>query len=228
MILSCKNVSKSFMTKKALTDVSINLEQGMIYGLLGENGSGKTTWMKIIAGLTKPTSGEIRFEGHQWVYEDKAQIAYMCTEPFFYSFLDIDGVGQYYKDFFEDFDEKKYYEMIRRMGLEGKLRVKDLSTGMMAKLKIAATLSRKAALYLLDEPFNGIDYKAKEEVLDMILDTAGENNTFVISTHMIDEIESFIDEAIFVKDGEVLRQVSVEEERMESGKSVADIYMEIM
>lgn len=216
------------MTKKALTDVSIRLEQGRIYGLLGENGSGKTTWMKIIAGLTKPTSGEIRFEGHRWFYGDKAQIAYMCTEPFFYSFLDIDGVGRYYKDFFEDFDEKKYYEMIRRMGLEGKLRVKDLSTGMTAKLKVAATLSRKAALYLLDEPFNGIDYKAKEEVLDMILDTAGEQNTFVISTHMIDEIESFIDEAIFVKDGEVIRQVSVEEERMESGKSVADIYMDIM
>lgn len=114
------------------------------------------------------------------------------------------------------------------MSLEGKMKVKELSTGMTAKLKVIATLSRKAELYLLDEPFNGIDYKAKEEILGMILESANEKNTFVISTHMIDEIESFIDEAIFIKDGEVVRRMSVEEERMQSGKSVADIYLEIM
>ena len=91
------------------------------------------------------------------------------------------------------------------MSLEGKMKVKELSTGMTAKLKVIATLSRKAELYLLDEPFNGIDYKAKEEILGMILESANEKNTFVISTHMIDEIESFIDEAIFIKDGEVVR-----------------------
>ena len=117
----------------------------------------------------------------------------MSTEPFFYSFLDVNGVGQYYKDFFPDFDEKKFHEMVRRMSLEGKMKVKELSTGMTAKLKVIATLSRKAELYLLDEPFNGIDYKAKEEILGMILESANEKNTFVISTHMIDEIESFID-----------------------------------
>ena len=213
MILECRDLSKSFYTKKALNEVSLKLEGGKIYGLLGENGSGKTTWMKIISGLTKPTSGEILFKEHPWFYGDKAEIAYMSTEPFFYSFLDVNGVGQYYKDFFPDFDEMK---------------VKELSTGMTAKLKVIATLSRKAELYLLDEPFNGIDYKAKEEILGMILESANEKNTFVISTHMIDEIESFIDEAIFIKDGEVVRRMSVEEERMQSGKSVADIYLEIM
>lgn len=228
MILECRDLSKSFYTKKALNEVSLKLEGGKIYGLLGENGSGKTTWMKIISGLTKPTSGEILFKEHPWFYGDKVEIAYMSTEPFFYSFLDVNGVGQYYKDFFPDFDEKKFHEMVRRMSLEGKMKVKELSTGMTAKLKVIATLSRKAELYLLDEPFNGIDYKAKEEILGMILESANEKNTFVISTHMIDEIESFIDEAIFIKDGEVVRRMSVEEERMQSGKSVADIYLEIM
>ena len=217
MILECRDLSKSFYTKKALNEVSLKLEGGKIYGLLGENGSGKTTWMKIISGLTKPTSGEILFKEHPWFYGDKAEIAYMSTEPFFYSFLDVNGVGQYYKDFFPDFDEKKFHEMVRRMSLEGKMKVKELSTGMTAKLKVIATLSRKAELYLLDEPFNGIDYKAKEEILGMILESANEKNTFVISTHMIDEIESFIDEAIFIKDGEVVRRMSVEEERMQSG-----------
>lgn len=189
MILECRDLSKSFYTKKALNEVSLKLEGGKIYGLLGENGSGKTTWMKIISGLTKPTSGEILFKEHPWFYGDKAEIAYVSTEPFFYSFLDVNGVGQYYKDFFPDFDEKKFHEMVRRMSLEGKMKVKELSTGMTAKLKVIATLSRKAELYLLDEPFNGIDYKAKEEILGMILESANEKNTFVISTHMIDEIE---------------------------------------
>ena len=194
MILECRDLSKSFYTKKALNEVSLKLEGGKIYGLLGENGSGKTTWMKIISGLTKPTSGEILFKEHPWFYGDKAEIAYMSTEPFFYSFLDVNGVGQYYKDFFPDFDEKKFHEMVRRMSLEGKMKVKELSTGMTAKLKVIAT-------------FNGIDYKAKEEILGMILESANEKNTFVISTHMIDEIESFIDEAIFIKDGEVYHQI---------------------
>ena len=184
MILECRDLSKSFYTKKALNEVSLKLEGGKIYGLLGENGSGKTTWMKIISGLTKPTSGEILFKEHPWFYGDKAEIAYMSTEPFFYSFLDVNGVGQYYKDFFPDFDEKKFHEMVRRMSLEGKMKVKELSTGMTAKLKVIATLSRKAELYLLDEPFNGIDYKAKEEILGMILESANEKNTFVISTQM--------------------------------------------
>lgn len=115
MILECRDLSKSFYTKKALNEVSLKLEGGKIYGLLGENGSGKTTWMKIISGLTKPTSGEILFKEHPWFYGDKAEIAYMSTEPFFYSFLDVNGVGQYYKDFFPDFDEKKFHEMVRRM-----------------------------------------------------------------------------------------------------------------
>ena len=110
MILECRDLSKSFYTKKALNEVSLKLEGGKIYGLLGENGSGKTTWMKIISGLTKPTSGEVLFKEHPWFYGDKAEIAYMSTEPFFYSFLDVNGVGQYYKDFFPDFDEKKFHD----------------------------------------------------------------------------------------------------------------------
>ena len=226
--IELKNITKRFGKVTANDKVCLSVKRGEILSVLGENGSGKTTWMKIISGLTKPTSGEILFKEHPWFYGDKAEIAYMSTEPFFYSFLDVNGVGQYYKDFFPDFDEKKFHEMVRRMSLEGKMKVKELSTGMTAKLKVIATLSRKAELYLLDEPFNGIDYKAKEEILGMILESANEKNTFVISTHMIDEIESFIDEAIFIKDGEVVRRMSVEEERMQSGKSVADIYLEIM
>lgn len=227
-MLKCMNLTKTYINKRAVSDVSIELESGRIYGLLGENGSGKTTWMKMIAGLTKPTRGQIIFNEHPWTYKDKAEIAYMSTEPFFYDFMNVDMVAAYYNDFFMDFDMKRYYELIKRNSMEGKMKVKELSTGMSAKLKVIATLSRSAKLYLLDEPLNGIDYKAREDIVDIVLSACTDDSTIVISTHLIDEIESFVDEAVFMKDGKILRQVNVEEERMETGKSIADVYMEIM
>ena len=148
MILECRNLNKSFVNKKAVIDFNIKLQKGKIYGLLGENGSGKTTWMKIIAGLSKPTSGDIIFKGHTWNYHDKGEIAYMSTEPFFYDFMTVESVGQYYEDFFEDFDREKYRKLLNRVGLDENLKVKNLSSGMNAKLKIVATLSRNASLYL--------------------------------------------------------------------------------
>lgn len=228
MILECRNLSKTFLNKKAVVNFNVALQEGKIYGLLGENGSGKTTWMKMIAGLTKPTSGDIVFKGHSWNYHDKAEIAYMSTEPFFYDFMTVKSVGQYYQDFFEDFDMDKFLKLVFRVGLDENLKIRALSTGMSAKLKVVATLARRASLYLLDEPLNGVDYKAREEIVSIILEEAVENNCFVISTHLIEEVESFIDDAIFVKNGEILLQTETEHERLENGKSISDIYMEIM
>lgn len=228
MILQCIGLNKSFGNKKAVNDFNIKLTEGKVYGLLGENGSGKTTWMKMVAGLTKPTSGEIIYKEAPWNYKDKSEIAYMSTEPFFYDFMSIKDVGRYYADFFEDFDTEKFQKMTDKVGLEESMKIKTLSTGMTAKLKVVATLSRNASLFLLDEPLNGIDFKAREEIISIILDEADNKNCFVISTHLINEIESFIDEAIFVKNGQLILQTETEKERMQNGKSIADIYMEIM
>ena len=228
MILECRGLNKTFISKKAVIDFNLNITEGKIYGLLGENGSGKTTWMKMVAGLTKPTSGDIIFKGHIWNYQDKGTIAYMSTEPFFYDFMTIASVGKYYQDFFDDFDMQKYLKLIDRIGLNENMKVRALSTGMTAKLKVAVTMARKATLYLLDEPLNGIDYKSREEIISIILEEAADNNSFVISTHLIEEIESFVDEAIFVKNGEILLQTDLEKERAENGKSIKDIYLEIM
>ncbi|MBC5689104.1 ABC transporter ATP-binding protein [Mediterraneibacter sp. NSJ-55] len=228
MILQCIGLNKSFGNKKAVNDFNIKLTEGKVYGLLGENGSGKTTWMKMVAGLTKPTSGEIIYKEAPWNYKDKSEIAYMSTEPFFYDFMSIKDVGRYYADFFEDFDTEKFQKMTDKVGLEESMKIKTLSTGMTAKLKVVATLSRNASLFLLDEPLNGIDFKAREEIISIILDEADSKNCFVISTHLINEIESFIDEAIFVKNGQLILQTETEKERMQNGKSIADIYMEIM
>lgn len=228
MMLECKDLTKWYGGKKAVDDLTLYLEKGKIYGLLGENGSGKTTWMKMVAGLTKPSRGEILYEGEKLNYRHRAKIAYMATEPFFYSFMNIGDVGEYYEDFFEDFDGKRYAELIVKLGLSREMKVKDLSSGMGAKLKLAATLSRKAELVLLDEPLNGIDYKAREEIINLVLEEADENNTFVISTHLLEEVESFVEYGIFIRDGKLFEKVNLESERMKTGRSLADIYLDIM
>ncbi len=228
MILESIGLTKIFRMKPAVLDFNVKIEKGRIYGLLGPNGSGKTTWMKMAAGLTKPTKGMLLFEGEPWNYKNKAKIAYMSTEPFFYEFMTVKDVGEYYNDFFEDFDLVKFKKLIKENHLDEEEKAKHLSSGMNAKLKIIATLSRKAELFLLDEPLNGIDIKAREEIVNMIIESSSDENAIVISTHLLDEIESFMDEAIFVKEGKIIRQVKAEETRMEEQVSMKDIYMQIM
>ena len=228
MTLECRNLTKIYRGKKAVSDLSIRLDEGKIYGLLGENGSGKTTWMKMSAGLTKPTQGEILYNGHLLGYRDKSEIAYMSTESFFYDYMNVADVGKYYADFFEDFDTKKFEELVRRFGLEDSLKARNLSSGMNAKLRIAATLSRASRLCMLDEPLNGVDYKAREDIISLILEEADENRTFVISTHLIEEVETFIEEAIFIRNGELVKLVNLEQERAAGGRSLAEIYLSVM
>lgn len=228
MILECNNLIKRFGGLKAVTDLTLGLEEGKIYGLLGENGSGKTTWMKMVAGLTKPTEGNILYKGHSLSYIDKNEIAYMATESFFYDFMRISDVGKYYKDFFPDFDLERFLELGENMGITKTRKIRNLSSGMNAKIRLAATLSRNAKLYLLDEPLNGIDYKAREEIINLILEEADGTKTFVISTHLLEEIESFIEYAIFIRQGQLINVINLETERIKSGRSLGDIYMDIM
>ena len=178
--------------------------------------------MKMAAGLTKPTEGEILFEGHPLSYYDKASIAYMSTEPFFYSYMKVKDVETYYADFFEDFDREQFRKTIERLGLNSEMKASAMSSGMNAKLKAAAEL------ILLDEPLNGVDYKAREEIIALILEEADENRTMVISTHLIEEVESFIEDAIFIKDGQLVDVVNVETERMTTGNSLAELYLQKM
>ena len=227
-MLECRNITKKFGSKEAVRTLSLKLEKGRIYGLLGANGSGKTTWMKMVAGLSKPTEGEILFQGHPLCYQDKADIAYMSTEPFFYSYMKVKDVEDYYADFFEDFDREQFQRTLKQLGLDEQMKPSAMSSGMNAKLKAAATLARKADLILLDEPLNGVDYKAREEIIALILEEADENRTMVISTHLIEEVESFIEDAIFIKDGQLIDVVNLETERMKTGNSLTELYLQKM
>ena len=227
MILESREITKKYGSKTAVNQVSLGLETGLVYAMLGPNGSGKTTWMKMAAGLVKPTSGEILYQGNPVGVESRKEIAYMSTEPYFYNWMSVADVGKYYEDFFQDFSMEKYNEMISRMELTGDMKAKKLSSGMMAKLKIAVTMARKAKIYLLDEPLNGIDILAREQIMKSILEAIASDVTLVISSHLVDELERVADAAVFMKDGQLAEQCMIEELRINRHKSVVDLYREI-
>ena len=226
-MLDCVNVVKRYGGKFAVNGMSVAIEDAHIYGLLGPNGSGKSTWTKMAAGLIVPDEGEMRLDGVKISAETKKHIAYMPTEGYFYSYMKIKDAGRYYQDFFDDFDAQQFEKLTADMDLEMNMKVRNLSSGMMAKLKIAVTLSRKAELYLLDEPLNGIDLLARDEVVNTILTNMSDNASVVISSHLVEELERIIDKAIFMKDGQIVLMGDVEEIRQERGESVTDLYRQI-
>lgn len=226
-MVEAKQVEKRYMRKQAVKDVNLVLEDGRVYALLGPNGNGKTTFMKMVAGLVKPTTGLLSYNGSTIGVESKRKVAYMSTEPFFYSYMTVKQVGKYFEDFFEDFSMKRYEELICRMELKMEDKAKELSSGLAAKLKLAATLARDAQLYMLDEPLNGIDIIAREQILQTIVESATEGKTIVISSHLVDELEPIVDSVVFMKQGSVVLSGDAEEVRAERGKSIVDLYKEV-
>lgn len=226
-MLKSNDLVKKYMNKTALDGVSLEFELGRIYALLGPNGSGKTTFMKVAAGLVKPTSGTLTYKGENIGVESKKRLAYMSTEPFYYNYMSIDDVGKYYKDFFEDFDTARYDELLYRMELDKKDKAKSLSSGLAAKLKIAATLARRAEIYMLDEPLNGIDIISREKIVTTIIEVTRPDASILISSHLVDEMEKIIDNAVFMKKGKVVLQGEAEDLRTTHGKSIVDLYKEI-
>ena len=226
-MLDCVNVVKRYGGKFAVNGMSVAIEDAHIYGLLGPNGSGKSTWMKMAAGLIVPDEGEMTLDGVKISAETKKHIAYMPTEGYFYSYMKIKDVGRYYQDFFDDFDAQQFEKLIADMDLEMNMKVRNLSSGMMAKLKIAVTMARKAKIYLLDEPLNGIDLLARDEIMKSILEAVDPDVTLVVSSHLVDELERVADAALFMKDGHLVEQCMVEELRISRHKSVVDLYREI-
>ncbi|GKX28391.1 ABC transporter ATP-binding protein [Vallitalea longa] len=227
MLLEINNLSKGYLTKKAIKNISFSVKKGKIYGFLGPNGSGKTTTMKMVAGLLNPSSGQISIEGNKVGVKTKNVTAYMSTENFIYPYMKIRTVGKYYQDFYEDFNMERFEELIDFMDLKMDLRVSSLSSGMASKMKIAVTLSRDAKLIMLDEPLNGIDLVAREKILKSIVKCANENNTIIVSSHLVDEMEKILDEVIFLKNGELVLIGSAETVRGERGKSIVELYKEV-
>ena len=226
-MLESKELTKVFGSKTAVDHVNLKLEKGHVYAMLGPNGSGKTTWMKLAAGLLKPTYGMVCFNGEPVSIESRKYVAYMSTEPYFYTWMTIKDVGKYYQDFFEDFSYDRYLKLLQQMELTEKLKTKALSSGMMAKLKIAVTMARDAQAYMLDEPFNGIDLLARDEIRACILSYATEDKLLLLSSHLVEEMEAIADRAVFISEGRLVECVDLEEMRTRQGVSMADRYRQI-
>ncbi len=226
-MLESRELTKVFGAKTAVDHVTVKLEKGHVYAMLGPNGSGKTTWMKMAAGLIKPTSGGVLFEGKPVNLDSRRHVAYMSTEPYFYSWMSVKDVGQYYADFFEDFSAERYGELLGRMELAPEMKTRALSSGMMAKLKIAVTMARDARVYMLDEPFNGIDLLARDEIRACILQYATDEKLLLLSSHLVEEMEAIADRALFIREGRLAELDDLEDMRDERGISMADRYRQI-
>ncbi len=227
MNLKAINLTKKYSATTAVDSATVTLEPGRIYGLLGPNGSGKSTFMKLAAGLVHPTSGEIHIMDQRISEQSRAHVVYMPTEAYFYSYMTIRQIGGFHSDFYTDFSVDTYQRLVTSMGLNMDMKVSSLSSGMSAKLKLAATAARDAQIIMLDEPLNGIDLLARDVIMSTIIGIANENNTILLSSHLIDVMESILDEVIFIKQGRIAMQGNAETLRSEHGKSIVDIYKEV-
>lgn len=226
-VLECKNISKYYPGVYALNQVDLKLESGKIIGLLGPNGSGKSTLIKMICGLLKQTSGEITVLGEPIGIETKKMISYLPDHEYLNDWMRVSDLVQMFQDFYEDFDEKRAMEMLERLNIKSNVRLKTLSKGNREKVQLILVMSRKAKLYILDEPIGGVDPAARDYILNTIISNYDEEATVIIATHLISDIEQILDEVIFIHNGVVCLQKTVDDIREEEGKSVDQLFREV-
>lgn len=227
IILECNSLTKAFGKHRALSDISLNIEKGKIIGLLGPNGSGKTTFIKLLNGLLTPTSGEIRVSGMQPGIETKKIISYLPEKTYLNDWMRVHQIIELFCDFYEDFKPEKAYDMLKRLNINSNDRLKTMSKGTKEKVQLILVMSREAELYLLDEPIGGVDPAARDYILETIINNYSENSSIIISTHLISDIEKVLDHVIFIKDGQLVLTSSVDEIREENGKSVDGLFKEV-
>lgn len=223
-ILQCHGLTKKFGAKTALENVSLHLGRGKIIGLLGPNGSGKTTFIKIANGLLVPTMGELLIDGKKPGYETKAIVSSLPDKNSMPGKMTIKELVNLFADFYKDFDRAKADEMIENLHIFPEEKIKTLSKGDKEKVQLILVMSRKAQLYLLDEPIGGVDPATRDYILDSIIKNYSEDATIVISTHLISDVEKVLDEVIFIKEGNLILQDSVDNLREREGKSVDEIF----
>lgn len=226
-LLSCQNLSKRYNTKWALSNINLKLERGRIIGLLGPNGSGKTTLLKLINGLLVPTGGQIEINGHTPGVETKGIISYLPDHMYLDSWNRVKDLISFFSDFYEDFDRSRALDMLEKLGIGPKDKLAHMSKGTKEKVQLIMVMSRKAQLYCLDEPIGGVDPAGRDYILSTILNNYDENATIFISTHLISDIENILDEVIFLKDGRLIMQSTVDEIRTNRGESVDSLFREV-
>jgi len=227
-ILKITNLHKRFGSKRVLNGLNASISRGKIIGLLGPNGAGKTTLMKTIACLLPPDSGEIEYpQGASRGTESKKVIAFLPDKLEFPGWMKVSDAFAYYKKMYPDYDSAKAEEMQKNLNLSPNDTIKKLSKGMQERVALAVTFSRRAALYLLDEPLGGIDPVGRMKVLESIIATHTEDSSILLSTHLIKDVETVFDSIMLIKDGKIAYEEDCEVLRQESGKKIEEVYLEV-
>ena len=211
----------------ALNQLNLTIPKGKIIGLLGPNGSGKTTLIKILNGLLVPTAGEVLINGEKPGAATKARISYLPERTYFQSSMKVSTLIDFFADFYEDFRMERAREMLKNLGINENDRLKTLSKGTKEKVQLILVMSREADLFVLDEPIAGVDPAARDYIIKTIISNYNENATVLLSTHLISDIENILDEVIFIKNGNLVLQSTVEEIREKQGKSVDSYFREV-
>lgn len=224
MLVECLDLTKNFSGKKALDAVNLKIGRGKIIGLLGPNGSGKTTLIKILNGLLEPTFGSVLIDGEKPGPYTKSIVSYLPDRTYFADWMKVSDIFDMFRDFYADFDRKKAEEMCGLLNIGTEEKIKNMSKGTKEKVQLILVMSRKAQLYLLDEPIAGVDPAARDYILSTIINNYNEEGTVVISTHLIADIERVLDEVVFLRNGKVVRHEAVDDIKEKEGKSIDDVF----
>ena len=226
-VLECKNLTKRYGQVTALEDVSFSIEPGRIVGLLGPNGSGKTTLIKLANGLLTPTAGELTICNADPGKETHAIVSYLPERTSIPLWMTATQLLDFYQDFYKDFRRDAAEEMLAHLNIPVKQRIKQMSKGTREKVQLIVTMSRAAMLYLLDEPIGGVDPATRDYILSTIISNYNPEAAVVISTHLISDVEKVLDDVIFINQGRVMLQSSVDQIREEKGMSVDELFREV-
>ena len=225
-LIEIHDLNKSYGKKLVLKNIHLTLNGGQIVGLLGPNGSGKTTLIKILNGLLKDYQGEVSIDQQPVGVHSKKMISYLPDEPYFENWMTTSDALNLFVDMYEDFDLNKALSLMERMEIDKKIKIRELSKGMKEKFQLILVMSRRAKIYILDEPLGGIDPAARELILDTILNNYAQDALVLLSTHLIADIEKIFDEVIFIKNGEIVLHENSEELRSQRHASINDIFKE--
>ena len=223
-LLECKNLCKSFDDKEILKDINLTVESGRIVGLLGRNGQGKSTLIKLVNDLLTPTSGEVLINGKAPDIESKRIISYLPERTYLDKDMSVDEVINFFSEFYGDFNKQKAYKLLEDLELDVNQRLKRMSKGMQEKVQLIMVMSREAQLYILDEPLGGVDPATRDYILDTILSNFSEGASVIISTHLIADIERILDDVIFIDKGKIVLSASADELRTKEKMSVDEVF----
>ena len=223
-LLKCVHLEKSYGNKKVLNDINLTIPRGKIIGLLGKNGTGKSTFIKLVNDLLTPDSGTILINGNKVGVESKKIISYLPERTYLDKSMTVNQVINYFEEFYGNFDSKKAYDLLKDLGLDVNQKLSKMSKGMQEKVQLVLVMSRKADLYILDEPLGGVDPATRDYILDTILTNFNEGASVIISTHLISDVERILDEVIFINDGNIILQSDSDELRKKENGSIDEIF----